>query len=77
MKTGFKTEVCPEIFHYPQFTHAAQGLSTILKSEKVGIFTGLTRFMFVSCPEVSFVKGALNASVRYVDRVVLPMDSSL
>lgn len=77
MKTGFKTEIFPEIFHYPHFTHAAQGLSTILKRKKVVIFTGLTRFAFVRRPVISFVKGALNASVKYIDMVVLSLDSSL
>jgi hypothetical protein len=77
MNTGFKTEIFPEIFHYPQFTQAAQGLNTILKSEKLDVFTGLTRFMFVSRPLLSFVKGALNSSVKYIDRVFLPLDSSL
>jgi len=77
IKTGFKTEVFPEIFLYPHFTHAAQALSTILKSNKVVIFTVLTRFMFVSRPFVSFVKGAVSAPVKYVDRVVLSLNSSL
>jgi hypothetical protein len=77
MKTWFKTEVFPEIFHYPHFTHAALRLSTILKSNKVVIFTGLTRFIFVSRPDVSFVKGVLNASVKYIDRVLSSLDSSL
>jgi len=64
-------------FPYPQFTHAAQGLSTILKIEKVGIFTSLARFVFVSRPLLSFVEGVLNSSVKYIDRVFLPLDSSL
>jgi hypothetical protein len=52
-------------------------LSTILKRKKVVIFTGLTRFAFVRRPVISFVKGALNASVKYIDMVVLSLDSSL
>jgi hypothetical protein len=77
MTTGFKIEVIPEIFHYPKFTQAARGLSTVLKIKKLGIFTGSTRFMFVSRPLVSFVKVALNFSVKYIDRVFLPLDSPL